>query len=145
MNRRFIRQLFFTMLVVVWIIVSCFFFYNNIKKVRITEEKAAKEIFHFILSEFDENIVEIIQSIDGHTLYEYQDSVDKVNNAIKQLCFRELSQDELYYIFGYYIRYYYLNQAGEKEYYYYNFYSNFAINSQTGDIIQERMWSDERC
>lgn len=104
----------------------------------LTEEEAAKALFHYINFGCDYNYDSMVTSavVQGQMVYLYQTPEQK-NDQHEMLQCKELTNDGRYYIFIHYTQY---ETDALSCGYYYEYHTDYAVNRETGEVLLERQW-----
>ena len=103
---------------------------------KMTEEEAAKAIFYYIYSDYDYNSMVTVGMTSEGLVYTYQ-TPEQEPTENEMLYSKGLTGDERYYIFAHDTMY----RVNAHSYRYdYNYHTDYAVNKETGEVLQERQW-----
>lgn len=103
-----------------------------------TEEEAAKAVFYFMYSDcgYDYNSTVTVDMTSEGLVYAYQ-TPEQGPDEIEILCSKGVTGDGQYYIFAHNTMY----RVNAHSYRYdYNYHTDYAVNKETGEVLQERQW-----
>lgn len=105
---------------------------------KMTEEEAAKAVFYYIYSDCDYDYnsrVSVGMTSEG-LVYTYQ-TPEQGPDENEMLYSKGLTGAERYYIFSHNTMY----RVNAHSYRYdYNYHTDYAVNKETGEVLQERQW-----
>ena len=103
---------------------------------KMTEEEAAKAVFYYIYSDYDYNSMVTVGMTSEGLVYTYQ-TPEQEPTENEMLYSKGLTGDERYYIFAHDTMY----RVNAHSYRYdYNYHTDYAVNKETGEVLQERQW-----
>lgn len=125
-------------------VITRLHFNEKISDGKMSEEEAAKTLFYYMYSDsdycdYDTLVTRTVQ--EGQSMYVYQLPGDAEYPYVEILSCEGLTENKKYYIFAFYTEYY--TSTGEPFFTHSSYSTSFAVNRETGEVLQEWEWSDD--
>ena len=106
-----------------------------------TEEEAAKAVFSYIYSDcdYDYDAMVISTMMWQQVIYLYQ-TPGQNDLKYEMLQSKGMTEGGQYYVFAYYTRY---ETDALSQGFYYEYYTDCAVNRETGEVLQECQWIED--
>lgn len=89
--------------------------------------------------DYDTLVARTVQ--EGQSMYVYQLPGDAEYLYVRILSCEGLTENKKYYIFAFYTEYY--TSTGDPFFTHSSYSTSFAVNRETGEVLQEWEWSDD--
>lgn len=126
--------------------ITQLYFNEKISDGKMSEEEAAETLFYYIYSDSDDYDYDMLVARTvqkGHSMYVYQLPGDAEHPYVRVLSCEGLTENKQYYIFADYNVYY--THGYEPVFTHYTYYTNYAVNRETGEVFWGWEWSDIEC